>query len=161
MANRSTLAVSKLDDFKEWLKTDGWDIQETKGFWEVLRATKKGRKRPIIIYKRIDTNSGTELVHYTVEDRDMGVVRAFLKDSLKSCQNEFKVGGRYIYSFDNSAGHTEALVEIVRKTNRAAIIKFIEVYEEHTGNDYFSYLLKVGGTMGASYERLKEESNGN
>ncbi len=81
MANRSTLAVSRLDDFIKWLKTDGWDIQATKGFWEVLRAVKPGRKRPIIIYKRIDTNSGTELVHYTVENRDMGVVRAFLNDS--------------------------------------------------------------------------------
>lgn len=74
---------------------------------------------------------------------------------MKFCQNQFKVGGRYIYSFDNSAGHTEALVEIVRKFNKCAIIKFIEVYEEHTGNDYFAYLLKVGGTMGASYHLLK------
>lgn len=72
------------------------------------------------------------------------------------CQNQFKVGGRYIYSFDNSAGHTEALVEIVKKTNRCAIIKFIEVYEEHTGNSILAYLLKTHGTMGASYELLKE-----
>lgn len=75
---------------------------------------------------------------------------------MKVCQNQFKVGGRYIYSFDNKEGHTKALVEIVRKTNRAAIIKFIEVYEEHTGNNFFAYLLKTGGTMGASYEYLKE-----
>lgn len=79
MANRNTLAVSRLNDFKEWLKTDGWEMQEPKGFWEVLRAVKPGRKRPLIIYERIDTNNGTKLVHYTVEDRDMGVVRAFLK----------------------------------------------------------------------------------
>lgn len=75
---------------------------------------------------------------------------------MKACQNQFKVGGRYIYSFDNAAGHTEALVEIVKKTNRCAIIKFIEVYEENTGNDLFAYLLKTNGTMGASYELLKE-----
>ena len=75
---------------------------------------------------------------------------------MKVCQNQFKVGGRYIYSFDNSAGHTEALVEIVKKTNRYAIIRFIEVYEEHTGNNIFAYLLKTHGTMGASYELLKE-----
>lgn len=79
MANRSTLAVSKLGDFKEWLKRDGWIIQEPKGYWEVLRAVKQGRKRPLIVYKRTDTNNDTELVHYTVEDRDMGVVWAFLK----------------------------------------------------------------------------------
>lgn len=75
---------------------------------------------------------------------------------MKVCQNQFKVGGRYIYSFDNSAGHTEALVEIVKKTNKCAVIKFIEVYEEHTGNNFFAYLLKTHGTMGASYELLKE-----
>lgn len=51
---------------------------------------------------------------------------------MKVCQNQFEVGKRYIYSFDNYEGHTEALVEIVKKTNRCAIIKFVEVYEEHT-----------------------------
>ncbi len=75
---------------------------------------------------------------------------------MKPCQNQFKVGGRYIYAFDNKEGHTEALVEIVRKTNSCAIIKFIEIYEEHTGNDFFAYLLKIGGTMGASYGLLTE-----
>ena len=75
---------------------------------------------------------------------------------MKVCQNQFKVGARYIYAFDNDAGHTEALVEIVKKTNRGAIIKFIEIYEEHTGNGILAYLLKTNGTMGASYEFLKE-----
>ncbi|MCM1233836.1 MAG: hypothetical protein NC489_27320 [Ruminococcus flavefaciens] len=78
---------------------------------------------------------------------------------MKVCQNQFKVGGRYIYSFDNKAGHTEALVEIVKKTNRCAVIKFIEIYEEHTGNDYFAYLLKSNKTMNVSYELLREASN--
>lgn len=80
MANRNTLAVTKLNDFKEWLVKDGWKLQEPKGYWEVLRATKQSRKRPLLIYKRIDTNNGTQLIHYTVEDRDMGVVMAFLKE---------------------------------------------------------------------------------
>lgn len=75
---------------------------------------------------------------------------------MKVCQNQFEVGKRYIYSFDNYEGHTEALVEIVKKTNRCAIIKFVEVYEEHTGNNIFAYLLKTHGTMGVSYELLKE-----
>ena len=79
MANRNTLAVNQLDDFKAWLVTDGWQIQEPKGNYEVLRATKEGRKYPLIAYKRFDTNGGKELVHYTMLDRDMGAVRAFLK----------------------------------------------------------------------------------
>ena len=84
MANRSTLAVSQLEDFKKWLETDGWVIQKPKSFWEVLRAIKQDRKRPLIVYKRTDTNNGTKLVHYTVDDRDMGVVWAFLK----ACKGE-------------------------------------------------------------------------
>lgn len=79
MANRNALSVMKLDDFKSWLISDGWQIQEPKGDYEVLRATKEGRKHPLIVYYRHDTNGGKELVHYTVLDRDMGVVRAFLK----------------------------------------------------------------------------------
>ncbi len=75
---------------------------------------------------------------------------------MKVCQNQFKVGGRYIYAFDNAEGHTEALVEIVKKTNRCPTIKFIEIYEEHTGNGIFAYLLKTNGTMCVSYELLKE-----
>ena len=61
---------------------------------------------------------------------------------MKLCQNQFKVGGRYIYAFDNKAGHTETLVENCAKNNKCAIIKFIEIYEEHTGNGIFAYLLK-------------------
>ena len=79
MANRHTLSVGNFDNFKQWLISEGWQIQEPKGFYEVLRATKEGRKHPLIVYKRHDTNRGTELVHYTVADRDMGVVRAYLK----------------------------------------------------------------------------------
>jgi hypothetical protein len=78
MADRCTLAVSKLNEFKEWLIKDGWTIQPTKGYWEVLRAVKAGKKRPLLIYKRMDTNAGNELVHYTVEDRDWRIVRQFI-----------------------------------------------------------------------------------
>ena len=79
MANRHTLATNKLDDFKTWLFSDGWQIQRPKGFYEVLRATKEGRKYPLIVYQRHDTNNGTPLIHYTVQDRDMGVLRAYLR----------------------------------------------------------------------------------
>lgn len=85
MADRHTLAVSQLDDFKKWLEIDGWVIQKPKGFWEVLRAIKADRKSPLILYRRTATNKGFSLVHYTVKDRDMGVVCAFLKDKKIPC----------------------------------------------------------------------------
>lgn len=80
MANRNTLAVNQLEEFKVWLVKDGWNIQEPKGDYEVLRATKEGRKPPLIVYCRHDTNGGKDLIHYSLLDRDMGVVRAFLKN---------------------------------------------------------------------------------
>ena len=79
MANRNTLSVSKLGDFKKWLVFDGWEIADAKGYFEVVRATKKGKKYPLVVYKRLSTDNGKELVHYSVLDRDLGIVKAFLK----------------------------------------------------------------------------------
>jgi hypothetical protein len=79
MANRHTLSVKRLDEFKEWLENNGWQVQETKGFYEALRAVKEDRKNPLIVYWRQDTNNGNELVHYAVLDRDMGIIRQFLR----------------------------------------------------------------------------------
>ena len=33
MADRKRLHISKLDDFKEWLVKDGWEIEEPKDVW--------------------------------------------------------------------------------------------------------------------------------
>ena len=82
MANRNTLSVNKIDEFKSWLEKDGWQLQKNKGLYEVFRAVKQGRKHPLIVYFRHDTNNGTKLVHYTVLDRDIGVVKAFLRSKL-------------------------------------------------------------------------------
>lgn len=78
MANRHTLAITKLNDFVEWLISDGWKIKEPKGLYEVLRATKEGRKHPLIVYERHPARSN--LGHYTICDRDYGVVGAYIKD---------------------------------------------------------------------------------
>lgn len=83
MANRHTLAVTKLYDFAEWLISDGWKLEAPKGLYEVLRATKEGKKYPLIIYVRHPSRS-TDLEHYTVADRDMGVVGAYIRDRRKN-----------------------------------------------------------------------------
>lgn len=82
MAVRNCLAVSKLEDFKKWLVSEGFRIVETKGYYEVLRAVKDGRRNPLIVYKRLSTVNEKELVHYTVLDRDMGIVRAYLRNRM-------------------------------------------------------------------------------
>jgi hypothetical protein len=75
MANRSLLHRSKIEDFKNWLKEDGWKIEQPKGIYEVVRAT-KGTRKPLIVYTR--DNKGNE--HITVQDRDVPVVRAYIRD---------------------------------------------------------------------------------
>lgn len=81
MANRHTLHVNKIDDFKEWLIKDGWSIQSNKGYYEALRAVKN--RRTLIVYFR----SSNRLQHYSVSDKDAGVVRAYLRDK-KGRKNE-------------------------------------------------------------------------
>ena len=79
MANRHILSTTRLGDFKTYLISQGYIINEPKGNYEVLRASKKGRKHPLIVYERLTNNAGTPLVHLTVMDRDASVVRNFLK----------------------------------------------------------------------------------
>ena len=73
MASRNWLHISKLEDFKQWLIKSGWNIEETKGLWEVLRARKEGRQNPLIIYSKKNAKE-----HLSVADRDCDVIRAFL-----------------------------------------------------------------------------------
>lgn len=75
MANRNTLHLSKVKDFAAWLQSEGWQLCDTKGLFEVLRARKEGRKFPLILYSRMDAPE-----HCTVQDQDMPVVRTFLKE---------------------------------------------------------------------------------
>lgn len=86
MANRHTLHISKLDSFKEWLAKDGWEIEEPKGVWEVLRARKFGRNNPLIVYRKADAKE-----HLSLMDRDSGVVGAFLRDCKKPKTNADRI----------------------------------------------------------------------
>ena len=86
MANRHTLHISKLEDFKKWLVKDGWEIEEPKGIYEVLRARKAGKKNPLIVYTKADAKE-----HLSLMDRDSGVVGAFLRDCKKPKTNADRI----------------------------------------------------------------------
>lgn len=75
MAVRDTLHHNHIEPLKEWLIKDGWAIQDTKGLYEVLRATKAGKKRPLIIYTKSESKE-----HYSVDSRDIGIISAFMRD---------------------------------------------------------------------------------
>lgn len=75
MAVRNLLHKGKLEEFKEWLVIDGWTIEPTKGYYEVLRA-RKGNRQPLIIYARDNSKE-----HLTVQGKDVHIVRSYLKES--------------------------------------------------------------------------------
>lgn len=72
MANRYTLHVSKLDDFKEWLNSEGIPYRPGKGNYQVLqvRTEKDGWQ---CIFKRDDMPE-----HYSVNDKLMRLVWIYL-----------------------------------------------------------------------------------
>ena len=62
-----------------------------------------------------------------------------------------------IYGFGHE-NKSRAIVEIVRILNDergVAEVKFHKVFVDDTGNGFFDYLLKSGGTMNASFRYLK------
>ena len=77
MANRCLLHKSKLEDFSNWLVSEGWVLESPKGDYEVLRA-KRG-KDLLLLYK------GKSSEHYSILDKDSKVVRKYIKQSKKLC----------------------------------------------------------------------------
>lgn len=78
-------------------------------------------------------------------------------DIIEKLESKFDEGDICIYSFGDE-NKSLAIVEIVRITNREkeiANIKFLRVIEDDTGNNFFTYLHKTGGTMNASFKYLK------
>ncbi len=73
MANRNTLHFNKLPKFQAFLEKEGYEILPTKDTYEVLRA--RGEKGTVVIYKRDRAK-----VHCSVMDKDMWLVRKFLKE---------------------------------------------------------------------------------
>ena len=71
--------------------------------------------------------------------------------------NNFKKGDVCMYSFDND-NKSAAIVEIIDILNSErgiAKVKFLEVLCDDTGNGFFNYLKRTGGTMNVSLKYLK------
>lgn len=85
MAERALLHRSKFNDFRSWLQTNGWVIEEIKdrgtpfnGFnYKILQARCKDRREPLMVYDRHDGD------HLSLLDRDTQFVRQFINDSRK------------------------------------------------------------------------------
>ena len=74
MAERCLLHKNKLDLLKWWLSSRGYEIQTTKGFYEVLRAKKD--KSTIIIFQKYNAKE-----HLIVQQKDYSLIRQFIKET--------------------------------------------------------------------------------
>lgn len=73
MRDRSLLHYSKLGIFLTWVKSEGYEIHEIKGEYEVFRI--KQNKDLIIGYKRDKTD------HITVYGKGLTLIKKFLRSS--------------------------------------------------------------------------------
>lgn len=67
--------------------------------------------------------------------------------------DDYRVGDICIYGGGNSQSY--ALVQLEKVFEEFAVMKFIIVFNDNTGNNYFTYLLTNGKTMNGSYKYLK------
>lgn len=74
MAERCLLHKNKLDLLKWWLSSRGYEIQNTKGIYEVLRASKG--KDTVIIFAKDGTKE-----HLTVQQKDHKLIRQFIRET--------------------------------------------------------------------------------
>lgn len=73
MANRHTLAIHKLDEFKEWLDLVGVEHRSTTADWQVLQVRLQGDPRWHAIYQKMAAKE-----HLSVPEPLARLVRAFV-----------------------------------------------------------------------------------
>ena len=82
MADRCLLALSKIDEFVAWAKTQGFECEPLRGPYEVLRLRFEGAA-PLIYFTRAATLSGGEPMHATAQNDGAQLVRMWLRDRTK------------------------------------------------------------------------------
>lgn len=85
MRSRCLLHKNKLDQFEEFLKKNGWIIEETKGVWEYLRAKHPDRSGYLQVYGR---NKMKE--HLTVFGEGINIAHRFIQESKKVATQQLK-----------------------------------------------------------------------
>ena len=88
MAERCLLHKNKLDLLKWWLSSRGYEIQATKGFYEVLRAKKD--KNTVVIFKK---DNAKEHLAVSVQQKDYRLIRQFIRETKMTGEKNFFGGG--------------------------------------------------------------------
>lgn len=125
MANRHLLAVNKLEDFKSWLVKNGWQIEQVKGKYEVLRARKETEKLPLIVYK----TDKQGLVHLSVSDWNAQFVNQYLNKQNSSTIDKDKLSD---YPYKN-----EPIEELYNYIKRA----FISLERTPENEKHFNFMV--------------------
>ena len=76
MSDRTLLHRNKLEMFKWWLTSIGYEIQNTKGGSEVLRAKKDSET--VIIFQKQNAKE-----HLTVREQDLDLVKKFVRQQVE------------------------------------------------------------------------------
>lgn len=76
MADRTLLHINKLPMFTWWLNSLGYEIQQTKGVWEVLRAKKNNDL--ILVFRKVSAKE-----HLTIQQKDFGLVKKFIRQHVE------------------------------------------------------------------------------
>lgn len=90
-------------------------------------------------------------VYYLTRSEDEEAIKAEPQNP------EIKVGGIYRYgNFENQEKNNSAIVQVVAITEsrEIAVIRFLKVENDDTGNGMFTYLYRTEGTMNASIKYL-------
>ena len=76
--SRDLLHKKDLESFKIWCEKYGVSTRDGKGPYQLLQI--KVHSEWHAIYERLDTHAGNELVHLTVPDKIMPLVKSFISD---------------------------------------------------------------------------------
>ena len=74
MAERCLLHKNKIEPLKVWLTSSGYELQPTKGIYEVLRAT-KGKETVVVFRKSLAKE------HMTVQQKDKRLIQQFIRET--------------------------------------------------------------------------------
>lgn len=91
MENRHLLCQQNIEDFRAFLIEKGYIVEEPVGEYEELRAKRPGGKNPVIVYRRIASNGGGPLVHFTVQTGMFHSLMSFSKAESRSRNTDFTI----------------------------------------------------------------------
>lgn len=80
MKNRTTVPYGMLPDLERYLRESGWKIEPTKAYFEVLRATKQGYARPLLVHRRSVYAGGGG---YSIDERDIKIYNGWKRNRKK------------------------------------------------------------------------------